>query len=109
LSLLCESIGTLASRYPWALRSAFRLPLSARSRASAASPQGRPELQDIVRGADQRPFAPHLSQPAQQELQEATSLLDLPEHQLHDGLAPSIQTPPALGKFQDRCRVRLNP
>ena len=61
--------------------------------ASAASPQGRPELQDIVRGADQRPLTPHLSQPAQQELPEAAALLDLPEHQLHDGLAPSIQTP----------------
>jgi hypothetical protein len=38
-------------------------------------------------------LAPHLSQPAQQELPEAAALLDLPEHQLHDGLAPSIQTP----------------
>ena len=35
-------------------------------------------------GADQRPFGAHFLESSQQELVEASGLLDLPEHRLHD-------------------------
>ena len=52
----------------------------------AALGRGRPvpvQLQQIVREADQEPFAPYFLQPAQRESPEPASLLDLPEHRFH--------------------------
>jgi hypothetical protein len=66
-------------------------------RTSSSMPEGGPELEDIVRGTDERPFPPDLAHPAQQKLAEASPLLDLPKDRLHDGLAPSIQPPTGFG------------
>jgi hypothetical protein len=66
-------------------------------RTSSSMPEGGPELEDIVRGTDERPFPPDLAHPAQQNLAEASPLLDLPQDRLYDGLAPSIQTPTGFG------------
>ena len=51
-----------------------------------------------MRGADERPFAAHLVDAAQQELTEAARLLDLSEHRLGQLLAQAIRLawPPAL-------------
>ena len=53
--------------------------------------EGRPELEHIVRGTDQCPFAAHLPHSAQQELSIATALLDLAEHRFDNRFAPRIQ------------------
>lgn len=68
-------------------------PVAASQRAGARATQGGPELQDIVRGTDERPFSAHLPHPAQQELSMAAALFDLTEHWLDNrfplGVAPS--------------------
>ena len=54
-------------------------------------------LQDVVRGADQRPLRADLLDAAQQELAEALRLFDLPEDRLDDGLAPRVDGLARLG------------
>ena len=44
---------------------------------------GPEQLEQVVAGADEQPLALHFLQSPQQELPEATSLFDLPEHRLH--------------------------
>src|SRR5438552_3236238 len=58
----------------------------------------RPQLQDVVRRADQRPLVPHPLDPASQELPEPPRLLDLSEHRFHDNLAPTVGLPAAGGE-----------
>ena len=62
---------------------------------------GQCELGEVVGGADQRPFCLHFVDPAQQELTEASCLLDLPEHRLdhllEQPIAAAIAGAPALG------------
>lgn len=53
--------------------------------------QGGPEFQDIVGRTDERPFAPHLPQAAQQELSIAAVLLDLAEDRLDNRFATGIE------------------
>lgn len=48
------------------------------------------QLQHVVRRRDQRRFAADLSQSTQKKLPEPPRVLDLPEHRLHDRLAPCI-------------------
>ena len=48
------------------------------------------DLQQIVRQADQAPFALHLSKPAKQELSEAAAVFDLAERRFDDRFATSI-------------------
>jgi len=45
------------------------------------------QLEKVVRGSDQVPFTVDLLQSPQQELTQATPLLDLAVHRLHDRLA----------------------
>ena len=45
------------------------------------------ELEEIVGGADDRPFATHLFQAAHQELAETAGLFHLPEHRFGQLLA----------------------
>src|SRR5450631_1722194 len=46
-----------------------------------------PNLQEVVRQADQLPFGGHLLQATQQKLTDATRRFDLAEHRLDDVLA----------------------
>src|SRR5215212_6850093 len=65
-------------------------------RGRPASPACRlRELEEVVDGADHRPLAPDLIKTSQQELPEASGLLDLPEHGLHHLLAETIPATPA--------------
>lgn len=48
------------------------------------------QLDDVVSGADERPFGADFLDAAQQELSEPSGLLDLPEHRLHDLLPQSV-------------------
>ena len=96
----CELGIPVGLPYLWAFRVAFLRPppLSATPpRTSSSMPEGGPELEDSVRGTDERPFPPDLAHPAQQKLAEAAPLLDLPKDRLQDGLAPNIQTPTGFG------------
>jgi hypothetical protein len=56
------------------------------------------ELEDVVGGADQRPFGFHFVAASEQELPEVSCLFDLPEDRLNDLLsepvAPSPSGPP---------------
>src|SRR5271157_6137386 len=49
------------------------------------------ELEHVVGEADEAPFAGDVVEPAHQELTEAASLLDLPEHRLGQLLAQAIR------------------
>lgn len=79
------------------------------------------QLQEVVGDADHRPFASDLIEPMQQELPEASGLLDLPEHRLDDLLSQAVAAS-AAGLLQARshgahqgclrqlappCRIRL--
>ncbi len=55
------------------------------------------ELENVVRCANQLPFALHLLESTQQELPEATGLLDLPDHRFDDPLARGIDCRASLG------------
>src|SRR3990172_7448041 len=59
------------------------------TRASRACP-GSEQLEDVMRGAHQRPFLPHLGPSASQELPEASGVFDLSEHRFHDDFAPAV-------------------
>src|SRR3990172_4925954 len=64
--------------------------------APPSSPGHRPpsaaeQFLEVVRQADQVPFAAHFLQPAQQELPEAPHLFDLSEDRLHHSLAFRIR------------------
>src|SRR5665213_1192604 len=71
---------------------------------------GAGELDEVVGGADDRPFGLHFLAPAQQELAEPSCLLDLSEHRLDDLLAQSIAAAmtgtPELGAHPDEERSR---
>src|SRR5829696_429960 len=65
-------------------------------RGRPASPACRlSELEEVVDGADHRPLSPDLIKASQQELPEASGLLDLPEHGLHHLLAQPVTAFPA--------------
>ena len=55
-----------------------------------ASGQGLGQFGQVVGGADQGPFEPHLVQAAEQELAKASGLFDLAEHRLDDLFPQSI-------------------
>src|SRR5712692_1509368 len=58
------------------------------SSAAAEPSEAEPiELENVVRRADQRPFTLYLLESPQQELAEATRLLDLYDHRFDDPLA----------------------
>ena len=65
------------------------------------------QLQQVVTGADQRPLALNLLQSPQQELPEASALLDLSEYRLHRLHAQRIAlaTPFGLSAYGGR-RIR---
>ena len=69
------------------------------SRRCVCSAADLGQLEEVVDGADNRPFAPDLIEPAQQELLKATSLLDLPKHRL-DNLFPEAVAAPAASPLQ---------
>src|ERR1700739_4467586 len=48
------------------------------------------QLEEVVDGADQRPFASDLVEAPQQELPEASGMFDLPEHRLNDLFAQPV-------------------
>jgi hypothetical protein len=48
------------------------------------------EFQEVVNGAQQRPFALHRGQATPQELAEAARRFDLPKHRLEDLLAQPV-------------------
>ncbi len=58
-------------------------------------------------GADHRPFAPDLIEPAEQELPEAPGLLDLPEHGLDD-LLPEAIAAAAAARFKRAAIALIN-
>ena len=55
------------------------------------------QFEQVVAGADQRPFAVHLLQSPQQELPESPALLDLAEYRLHSLHPQSVALPTPLG------------
>src|ERR1700729_1194927 len=61
------------------------------------SPTEAIQLENVVRRADQRPFALYLFESPQQELPEATGLLDLTNHRFDDRFAPGINPRARLG------------
>src|SRR3954447_18608421 len=66
-------------------------------RRRTRSPACHCELEKVVGGADHGPFAPDLIEAAQEELAEASGMLDLSEHRLDHLLAlPVNAAPPAL-------------
>jgi hypothetical protein len=72
---------------------------------------GQCQLPKVMGGADYRPFGSHFLDPAQQELAEASRLLDLPEHRLDHLLAQSvaaaIASTPELGDHSGNERAGL--
>ena len=60
-----------------------------------AAPRG--QFQQVVDGADQRPFALHRGQAAPQELAEAARLFDLSEDRFHNALSRRIDRCPNFG------------
>src|SRR5271169_1832016 len=69
---------------------------------------GRGQLQQVVGGTQQGPFALHVGEPPQQELAKAARVFDEPEDRLHRLLAQSIAAPPppASQLPPHRCRAR---
>ena len=59
------------------------------------SPCGVGQLEQIMDGANHRPLASDLIETSQQELPEASGLLDLSEHRLDDLLSEPVATSPA--------------
>ena len=55
------------------------------------------QFEQVVAGADQRPFAVHLLQSPQQELPASPALLDLAEYRLHSLHPQSVALPTPLG------------
>ena len=67
----------------------------------------RGEFEEVVDGAEQRPFALHRDEAAPQELAEAACLLDLPEHRFDHLLAQPVGAlVPGGAQF---CRHRRHP
>src|SRR3954466_8197510 len=60
---------------------------------------GAGEFVEVMDGADEAPFALDLFEASEQELAEASGLLDLPEHRLDDLFAQAIARAPA-GTFE---------
>ena len=52
------------------------------------------QLEEVVGGADHRPLASDVRKSAEEELSEASGLLDVPEHRLDDLLAQPVSTSP---------------
>src|SRR5579883_3511517 len=67
-----------------------------------ASPCRLCELEQIVGGADHRPFLSDLVEAAEQELSKASGRFDLAEHRLDDLLSEAISAAPA-GAAELRC------
>src|SRR4028118_517599 len=79
-----------------------------RSESAPASPGCRLcELEEVVDGADHRPLGSDLIKTSQQELPEASGLLDLPEHGLHHLLPEPVAAPPP--RSPPRLRHRAPP
>ena len=57
------------------------------------------ELEQVVGGADHRPFASHLIKASKEELSEASGMFDLAKDRLDDLLAQSVAAAPA-GTFE---------
>src|SRR4051794_6590972 len=55
----------------------------------------RCQLREVVRGAEEGPFGGHFLDAAQQELSEASSLLDLAEYGFDDLLSQPVATSPS--------------
>src|SRR5258707_15619896 len=62
---------------------------------SMRSPRGFRELEQIVDGADHRPLGSDLLEAAQEELAEASGMLDLAEHRFDDLLSQAVAAAPA--------------
>ena len=67
----------------------------------------RGEFEEVVDGAEQRPFALHRDEAAPQELGEAACLLDLPEHRFDHLLAQPVALVPAAPSFAAIAATRL--
>src|ERR1700719_1910782 len=57
---------------------------------SMTSPRGLGEFEQVVDGADHRPLGSDLVEAAQEELAEASRMLDLAEHRFDDLLSQSV-------------------
>src|SRR5260370_15652606 len=62
---------------------------------SMTSPGCVGELEQIVDGADHRPLGSDLVEAAQEELAEASGMLDLAEHRFDDLLSQAVAAAPA--------------
>ncbi len=60
-----------------------------------SSAHRRFQVQEVVGGADQAPFALHFPQSPQQELSKAPGVLDLPEHRFYHLFAQPVAAFPA--------------
>src|SRR6266849_4791687 len=95
----------------WPLSRSMTPSCEAAGHSSAESVQ----LQNVVRRADQRPLALDLGQPAQQELPEATRLLNLSNHGFDDRFARRVDRRTRLRvRSEERrvgkeCRSRWSP
>src|ERR1700730_17275136 len=93
--------------FPRATRRRYLSPSSARAawvsgsspkvESSPRSPAEAIQLENVVRRAYQRPFALHLLESTQQELPEATGLLDLTNDRFDDRFACGIDSRARLG------------
>src|SRR5258708_12085465 len=63
--------------------------------ASLPLSRGFRELEQIVDGADHRPLGSDLVEAAQEELAEASGMLDLAEHRFDDLLSQAVAAAPA--------------
>src|ERR1700686_1580475 len=62
---------------------------------SMTSPRGLGEFEQVVDGADHRPLGSDLVEAAQEELAEASGMLDLAEHRFDDLLSQAVAAAPA--------------
>src|ERR1700730_5077052 len=90
---------TARRRYlsPASARAAWISGSSPKVESPPRSPTEAIQLENVVRRADQRPFALYLLESPQQELPEATGLLDLTNHRFDDCFALGIDRRARLG------------
>ena len=71
-------------------------PIGPEGRTAASSPAQSIQLENVVRGAHQRPLPLHLLEAPQQKLPKASGLFDLAEHRFDHPLPFFVRGPAAL-------------